>query len=48
MIPEVFQLPENVKQVSLWGPLLGMIILFLGFNMKVEFHIEREDTKEDE
>ncbi|WP_269622619.1 hypothetical protein [Prochlorococcus marinus] len=48
MIPDIFQSPEQVRQVSIWGPVLGMIILFLGMNMRVEFHIEREKEEEEE
>ncbi len=49
MIPEIFQFPEQARQFSLWGPVLGMIILFLGMNMRVEVHIQSEkDEDEDE
>ena len=47
MIPEVFQTPEQVRQISHWGPVLGMIILFLGMTVQVQFKIQR-DEKEDE
>ena len=48
MIPEIFQSAEQVRQLSLWGPLLAIVILFLGMNMRVEFHIQREEQKDEE
>ncbi len=48
MIPEIFQSAEQTRQASLWGPVLGMIILFLGMNMRVEFHIKKEEKEKEE
>ncbi len=45
MIPEIFQSPESARQISLWGPVLGMIILFLGMNMRVEVKIQKEEEE---
>ncbi len=47
MIPEIFQSPEQVRQISFLGPVLGIIILFLGMNMRIEFHIQREEKEEE-
>ena len=47
MIPEIFQSPEQAKQVSLWLPVIGIIILFLGMNMRVEVHVQREENEEE-
>ncbi len=47
MIPDIFQVPEHVHQVSFFLPVLGMIILFLGMNMRVEFHIQRKENEEE-
>ncbi len=49
MIPEVFQSSEQVRGGSLWLPVLGMIIFFLGMNMRIELHFqEKEKEKEEE
>ncbi len=48
MIPEIFQSPEQSRQVSLWLPVLGIIIIFLGMNMRVEVHVQREEKEEEE
>ena len=46
MIPEVFQLTEQSRQISLWWPLIGVIIVFLGMNMRVEVRIQKEEEEE--
>ncbi len=48
MIPEIFQLTEQGRQFSPWGPLLGMLILFLGMNMRVEVRFQKEEQEEEE
>ncbi|KGG11612.1 MULTISPECIES: hypothetical protein [Prochlorococcus] len=48
MIPEIFQSPQQVRHLSLWGPVVGMIILFFGMNMRIEFHIQREEKEDEE
>tara|TARA_Y100001968_G_scaffold240938_1_gene224490 strand:- start:356 stop:580 length:225 start_codon:yes stop_codon:yes gene_type:complete len=45
MIPEIFQLTEQSRQISLWWPVLGVIILFLGMNVQIEFKIQREEDE---
>ncbi len=45
MIPEIFQSPEPVREISFLGPVLGLIILFLGMNMRVEFKIHKEEEE---
>ena len=45
MIPEIFQLPEQSRQISLWWPVLGVIILFVGMNVQIEFKIQREEDE---
>ena len=45
MIPEIFQSPEPVRQFSAWGLVIGMIILFLGMNMRVEVKIQKEEEE---
>ncbi len=45
MIPEIFQSSEPVRQISVWGLVIGMIVLFLGMNMRVEVKIQKEEDK---
>ncbi len=45
MIPEIFQSPEPVREFSAWGLVVGMIILFLGMNMRVEVKIQKEEEE---
>ncbi len=47
MIPEIFQLTEQGRELSPWGPVIGMIILFLGMNMRIEFHVQKEEKEEE-
>ena len=45
MIPEIFQSSEPVRQFSTWGIVIGMLILFLGMNMRVEIKIQKEEEE---
>ena len=44
MIPEIFQLSEP-RQISGWVPVIGILIIFLGINIKVEVKIQKEEDK---
>jgi len=47
MIPEIFnQLAAEPKQLGLWIPVLGVIIVFLGMNIRVEINIQKEEELE--
>ena len=44
MIPDIFyQAAAESKQFSFWAPVLGVIIVFLGINMRVEIKIQKEE-----
>ena len=44
MIPDIFnQTAAESKQFGFWLPLLGIIIVFLGMNMRVEIKIQKEE-----
>ena len=43
MIPEIFQSPEPIRHFSAWGVIVGIFILFLGMNMRVEVKIQKEE-----
>ena len=47
MIPEIFHSPE-VRHISDWAPLIGMVIIFLGMNMRVEVKIQKEEEENSE
>ena len=49
MIPDFFQSPEPARQFGVWGPVLGIIIVFLGTCVGVEIRVgeEEEDKKKD-
>ena len=43
MIPDIFnQAAVESKQFGFWLPVIGVIIVFLGINMRVEFKIQKE------
>ena len=47
MTPEFFnQAAAESQHLGLWGPILGVVILFLGMNMRVEIKIEKEEDIE--
>tara|TARA_Y100001968_G_scaffold306076_1_gene322570 strand:+ start:397 stop:549 length:153 start_codon:yes stop_codon:yes gene_type:complete len=44
MIPDVFnQAVAESKQFPFWVPALGVIIVFLGMNMRVEIKIQKKE-----
>ena len=44
MIPDIFnQAAAESKQFGLWLPVIGVIIVFLGMNMRVEIKIQKEE-----
>ncbi len=48
MIPDIFnQVGTDSRQIGLWIPILGAIIVFLGMNMTVEIKIQKKDDDED-
>ena len=47
MIHDVFyQATAESKQLGLWIPVLGLIIVFLGMNMRVEIKSQKEEELE--
>ena len=47
MIPEIFnQAAAESQQLSILIPVLGIIIVFLGMNMRVEIKIQKEEELE--
>ena len=47
MIPDVFyQATAESKPLGLWIPVLGVIIVFLGMNMRIEIKIQKEEEIE--
>ncbi len=42
MIPEIFQSSE-LSQTSVWAPVIGIFILFLGFNIRVEVKVQKDE-----
>ena len=47
MIPDIFnQTVAESKQLGLWIPALGAIIVFLGVNMRVEIKSQKEEELE--
>ena len=48
MIPDIFnQVAAESKQLDLWIPILGVIIVFLGMNLRVEIKILEKEELED-
>ena len=44
MTPDIFnQAAADSKQLGLWIPVLGVIIVYLGINMRVEIKIQKEE-----
>lgn len=47
MIPDIFNhVVAESKQMDLWIPVLGVMIVFLGINMRVEIKIQKEEELE--
>ena len=47
MTPDIFnQAAADSNQLGLWIPVLGVIIVFLGMNMRVEIKIQQEEELE--
>tara|TARA_Y100001968_G_scaffold77862_1_gene69141 strand:- start:8069 stop:8221 length:153 start_codon:yes stop_codon:yes gene_type:complete len=47
MIPDFFnQATAEPKQLGLWLPVLGVIIVFLGMNMRIEIKIQKDEDLE--
>ena len=48
MIPDIFyqSAAAESSQLGLWIPVLGVIIVFLGMNMRVEIKIQKEEELE--
>ena len=46
MIPDIFnQAAAESKQLDLWVPILGIMIVYLGMNMRVEIKIQKEEEE---
>ena len=44
MIPDIFnQAAAESKQFGFWVPFIGLCIVFLGMNMRVEIKIQKEE-----
>ncbi len=49
MIPDIFnQTAAESKQFGIWVPVIGVIIVFLGMNMRVEIKIQKEEEFDNE
>ncbi len=49
MIPDFFnQELIGPKQIGVWAPILGVLIVFLGMNMRIEIKIQKEEDLENE
>ena len=47
MIPDIFNhATAEPKEFSLWIPVIGLAIVFLGINMRVEIKIQKEEDYE--
>ena len=44
MIPEIFQSSEP-RELGIWVPVIGLIILFLGMNMRIEVKVQKEEEE---
>ena len=48
MISDFFnQAATDSRQIALWRPVLGVIIVFLGMNISVEVRIQEKDEDDD-
>ncbi len=48
MISDIFnQAATESRQIALWQPALGLLIVFLGMNMSVEIRIQNKDEEDD-
>ena len=48
MISDIFnQAATDSRQIALWRPVLGVIIVFLGMNMSVEIRIQKTEEEDD-
>ena len=45
MIPEFFQSPEPVRPFGVWGPVIGIIIVFLGTCVGIEVRMGEDDEE---
>ena len=45
MIPDFFQSPEPTRLFEIWGPLIGIIIVFIGTCVGVEVRIGDDDDE---
>ena len=47
MIPDIFNhAAAESKEFSFWVPVIGLVIVFLGINMRVEIKIQKEEDFE--
>ena len=48
MISDIFtQAATDSRQIALWRPVLGVIIVLLGMNMSVEIRIQKKDEEDE-
>ena len=45
MIPDFFQSPETTIHFGAWGPIIGIIIVFLGTCVGVEIKMGEDDEE---
>ena len=45
MIPDFLQSSEP-RQLGIWVPVLAVILVFLGFNMRIEVKIQKDEDQE--
>ena len=45
MIPDFFQSPDPVSHLGAWGPVIGIIIVFLGTCVGVEIKMGEDDEE---
>ena len=48
MISDILnQSATDSRQIALWRPVLGVIIVFIGMNMSIEIRIQKNDEEDD-
>ena len=48
MISDIFnQAATESRQIELWRPVVGVIIVFLGMNMSIEIRIQKNEEEDD-
>ena len=48
MTPDIFnQAAIDSREIGIWIPILGMIIVFLGMNMSIEIKIQKDEEEDD-